>query len=118
MPLYHIISLTTSYKGKSNSKGQSLVEILVSITLAALFSGGAVITMGVALKTSATNKGKNRVNALVNQLAEVLVSTSKGNRHVMYDVTKGNDYQITLSGSIWITSSGQETIYRLRKSIY
>ena len=90
-------------------RGQSLIEVLIATTLAAIFIGGAVIAIGAALKTSATNKGKNQVNVLANQLSEVLVSTSKGNWHGIYDVTKGNDYQITLSGSVWTISSGQET---------
>ena len=91
------------------NKGQSLVEVMLSIFLSVIFIAASTVVMGVALKNMTANKARNQAVSLYNQAAEIIASVGKNNWHGLYDLTKDSDYQLTRSGNNWSITSGQET---------
>ena len=90
-------------------KGQSLVEILVAVAVGTILIGGSVGLMGVSIKSYGTVRKHLQANVLIRQAAEVIQSLARSNWHNIYDLTKGTDYKISLSGNFWTISAGQET---------
>jgi len=90
-------------------KGQSLVEILVAVAIGTILIGGSVGLMGVSIKSYGTVRKHLQANVLIRQAAEVIQSLARSNWHNIYDLTKGTDYKISLSGNFWTISTGQET---------
>ncbi len=91
------------------SRGQSLVEVLVAISIGTILIGGSVTLMGVSLKNYAGIRKHLQANVLIRQTIEVVQSLARSDWHSIYDLTKASDYQISLSGSTWTISEGQET---------
>jgi len=94
---------------KFKRKGQSLVEILVAVAVGTILIGGSVGLMGVSIKSYGTVRKHLQANILIRQAAEVIQSLARSNWHNIYDLTKGTDYKISLSGNFWTISAGQET---------
>jgi len=94
---------------KFKRKGQSLVEILVAVSVGTILVGGSVGLMGVSIKSYGTVRKHLQANVLIRQAAEVIQSLARSNWHNIYDLTKGTDYKISLSGNFWTISAGQET---------
>ena len=97
--------LNTQYR----RRGQSLIELLVAISVGTILIGGSVTLMGVSLKSYAGIRKHLQANVLIRQSAEVIQSLARSNWHSVYDLTKASDYKISLSGNTWAISSGQET---------
>ncbi len=97
--------LNTQYRWR----GQSLIELLVAISVGTILIGGSVTLMGVSLKSYAGIRKHLQANVLIRQSAEVIQSLARSNWHSVYDLTKASDYKISLSGNTWAISSGQET---------
>lgn len=91
------------------NKGQSLVELLVAVGIGTILIGGSAGLMGVSLKSYAGIKKHLQAKILIRQSAEVIQSLTRSNWHNIYDLTKGDDYKISLSGNFWTISAGQET---------
>ena len=91
------------------SRGQSLVELLVAISIGTILIGGSVGLMGVSIKSYGTVRKHLQANVLIRESAEVIQFLTRSNWHNIYDLTKGDDYKIVLSGNFWAISAGQET---------
>ena len=90
-------------------KGQSLVELLVAISIGTILIGGSVTLMGVSLKSYASIRKHLQANVLIRQTIEVIQTVARYDWHSIYDLTKESDYKISLSGNTWTISAGQET---------
>jgi len=90
-------------------KGQSLVELLVAISIGTILIGGSVALMGVSLKSYGVIRKHLQANVLIRQNIEVIQTLTRYDWHSIYDLTKASDYKISLSGNTWAISAGQET---------
>ncbi|TRZ83737.1 hypothetical protein D4R86_00215 [bacterium] len=90
-------------------KAQSLIELLVAVAIGTILIGGSVGLMGVSIKSYGTVKKHLQANVLIRESAEVIQSLARNSWHNIYDLTKGTDYKISLSGNFWTISAGQET---------
>lgn len=90
-------------------RGQSLIELLVAISIGTILIGGSVGLMGVSLKSYGTIRKHLQANVLIRQTVEVIQSLARYDWHSIYDLTKASDYKISLSGNTWTISAGQET---------
>ena len=90
-------------------KAQSLIELLVAVAIGTILIGGSVGLMSVSIKSYGTVKKHLQANVLIRESAEVIQSLARSNWHNIYDLTKGTDYKISLSGNFWTISTGQET---------
>jgi len=97
--------LNTQYR----PSGQSLIELLVAISIGTILIGGSVTLMGVSLKSYGTIRKHLQANVLIRQTIEVIQTLARYDWHSIYDLTKASDYQIGLSGNTWTISEGQET---------
>ena len=96
--------LNTQYR----PSGQSLIELLVAISIGTILIGGSAGLMGVSLKSYAGIRKHLQANILIRQATEVIQTLARYDWHSIYDLTKGSDYQIGLSGNTWTISEEQE----------
>ena len=94
---------------KQKFKAQSLIEILVAISVGIILIGGSVLLTSVALRTYQTIRQKITVNSLLRQQSEVLIFLAQDNWHNLYDLTRNSDYYATSTNNVWSINSGQET---------
>jgi len=94
---------------KSHYKAQSLIEILLAVTLGAMLIGSSASIMAVSLKSFQKNKEHLQANVLIRQAGEVIQSLVKSNWHEIYSLAKATNYRLNLSNNVWTFSSGQET---------
>jgi len=97
------------FHSHSLRKGQSLIELLVAVGIGTILIGGSATLMGVSIKSYAGTRKHLQSNVLIRQTAEVIQSLTRSDWHNIYDLSKGSDYKISLSGNFWIISTGQET---------
>jgi len=90
-------------------KAQSLVELLVAISIGTILIGGSVTLMGVSLKSYASIRKHLQANVLIRQTIEVIQTLARYDWHIIYDLTEASDYKISLSGNTWTISEGRET---------
>jgi len=90
-------------------KAQSLVELLVAISIGTILIGGSVTLMGVSLKSYASIRKHLQANVLIRQTIEVIQTLARYDWHSIYDLTEASDYKISLSGNTWTISEGRET---------
>jgi type II secretory pathway pseudopilin PulG len=90
-------------------KGQSLMEVLIAIGIAAALIGSVVSTYVVSLRSNANA----RLSAIGTQLAQEtydnIKALSEADWHSIYLVTKGANYHLSLSGDSFIIIPGIET---------
>jgi len=91
------------------SCGQSLIELLVAISVGTILIGGSVTLMGVSLKSYGTVRKHLQANILIRQTTEVIQTLARYDWHSIYDLTKGSDYKISLSENTWAINAEQET---------
>jgi len=102
----------TKYKIQNTQyrfSGQSLVELLVAISIGTILIGGSAGLMGVSLKSYASIRKHLQANVLIRQAAEVIQSLARSDWHSIDNLTEVSNYQISLSGNTWTISAGQET---------
>ena len=87
---------------------QSLLELLVAVAIGVILIGGSVSLMEISLKTYNSTKRNLQANVLLREAAQVIHSSVVSDWHSIYDLNKGADYKISLSGATWIISAGQE----------
>jgi len=95
---------------KKYLKGQSLLELLVSITLGVIFIGSSVGAITLALWEFNSLRQHLQANSLMRQAAEVIQMFAYDNWHRIYDLPKDVDHRIVfqVSDNTWSISSGQE----------
>jgi len=94
---------------KQKFKAQSLIEILVAISVGIILIGGSVLLISVALRSYEAIRQKITVNSLLRQQSEVLIFLAQDNWHNLYDLTRNSDYYATSTNNVWSINSGQET---------
>jgi type II secretory pathway pseudopilin PulG len=91
-------------------KGQSLMEVLIAIGIAATLIGSVVSTYVVSLRSNANA----RLSAIGTQLAQETYDNVKAlaesDWHSVYLITKSADYHLALSGDNFDIVSGTETV--------
>jgi len=90
-------------------KGQSLVELLVAISIGTILIGGSVTLMGVSLKSYGTIRKHLQANVLIRQTIEIIQILARYDWYSIYDLAEESNYKISLSGNTWTISAGQET---------
>jgi len=93
----------------SSKKAQSLVEILVAISVGVILIGSSTVLIGVSLKSYNSIRQHLQASFLIRQESEAIQSLAQNNWHSIYNLNKQSDYQINLSGNKWEISPGQET---------
>ena len=101
--------LNTQYR----RRGQSLIELLVAISIGTILIGGSVTLMGVSLKSYAGIRKHLQANVLIRESVEVIQILARYDWHSIYDRTKSTaesttDYKITASSTTWLIEAGQE----------
>jgi len=90
-------------------RGQSLIELLVAISIGTILIGGSVTLMGVSLKSYAGIRKHLQANVLIRQTIEVIQTLARYDWHSIDNLTEASDYEISLFGNTWTISAGQET---------
>ena len=90
-------------------KAQSLVELLVAISIGTILIGGSVTLMGVSLKSYGAVRKHLQANILIRQSAELIQSLAYSDWHNIDQLEEGSNYQIIASSTTWTISTGQET---------
>ena len=90
-------------------RGQSLIEILVAISVGIILIGGSVLLISVALRSYEAIRQRITVNSLLRQQSEVLIFLAQDNWHNLYDLTRNSNYYATSTNNVWSINSGQET---------
>src|SRR3989338_2923849 len=94
-----------------NSKGQSLIEILIGITIAGMLISGAVLTITASLRSSVQNKNIQTATSLGQELLDKASVFAEGGWLGIYNLSKSpTQYYLAISGPSFVTSSGAETI--------
>ncbi|KKU77394.1 MAG: hypothetical protein UY12_C0026G0013 [Parcubacteria group bacterium GW2011_GWA2_47_8b] len=94
-----------------NSKGQSLIEILIGITIAGMLISGAVLTITASLRSSVQNKNIQTATSLGQELLDKASVFSEGSWLGVYNLDKSlTEYYLATSGPSFVTSIGMETI--------
>ena len=106
-----IKSYINSLNSTVNTKhcGQSLIELLVAISIGTILIGGSVTLMSVSLKSYGVIRKDLQTNVLIRQNIELIQILTRYDWHSIYDLTKASDYKISLSGNTWTINAGQET---------
>jgi len=89
----------TIHNTQYRRRGQSLVELLVAISIGTILIGGSVTLMGVSLKSYGAIRKHLQANVLIRQNIEVIQTLARYDWHSIYDLTKASDYKISLSGN-------------------
>lgn len=94
-----------------NRSGQSIVEILVALSIGALIIGAAVLSISVALRSNTANVGSSFASPLAKELIEKVRIIAEGNWTDVYNQPKGADlYIITDTGGAQKIIAGEEGI--------
>ena len=91
--------------------GQSLIELLVAISIGTILIGGSVTLMGVSLKSYAGIRKHLQANVLIRESAEVIQILARYDWHSIDDLEEAGVHRISLSGNsnTWtIISDGQK----------
>lgn len=92
----------------TNNKGQSLIEILIGIGIAAIIIGGAAVTIGLTLRSNVQTKNVQIATGFAQQLLDQLTDFANANWHNVYDI--GGSYYLTSVGGTISSVSGQESL--------
>ena len=90
-------------------KAQSLLELLVAISVGIILIGSSVTIMGVSLRIYKSIREKYTASTLLRAESEELISLSHDNWHNLDDLTRNSDYYATSTNNVWSINSGQET---------
>ncbi|HPP64901.1 MAG TPA: hypothetical protein PK418_01860 [Candidatus Paceibacterota bacterium] len=91
-----------------NFRGQSLLELLLSIGVGTILIGGSVLLMATSLKSYQSIKQRLTINSLSRQEAEVIISKAQDSWHSVYDLTRATNYYATSTNNVWSFNSGKE----------
>lgn len=89
-------------------KAQSLVELLVAISVGTILIGGSVTLMGVSLKSYASIRKHLQANVLIRQASEVIQSLARYDWHSIDDLEEASVHRISFGNTWTIISDGQK----------
>ena len=88
--------------------GQSLLEILVALSLGVLFIGSALALFGVSFRTQTNLDFNFNSHTLLKEYAEMISYSSKNQWNSLFNLTRDTPYRIDFSGNIWSFNQGFE----------
>lgn len=90
--------------------GQSLIEVLVGLTIGAILIGSAGLGIGFMLKSTTSNDNLQAASGIVRQTLDEVRSYASANWQNIYGLTKGLDtqYFLNASGTTFYTIQGKE----------
>ena len=92
-------------------QGQTLIEILIGITVGAIIIGGTAGALVVTFKASLENKSFQNVSYLNQELMDNVTSFSEANWRNVYDLNKSpNQYYINIVSGGFAAVTGPENI--------
>jgi len=93
------------------NKGQSIIELMIGITIAVILISGATASLAVTLRSSLQNKFLRTASSLAQDLLDKVTVFSEQNWHNIYDLDKSpNKWRLVLSGGNFSASTGMETL--------
>jgi len=101
-----------SEKSWRNREGQTLIEILIGLGVAAVIIGGAVYSIVFTLSSGSETQKKQAATGLARELIGQVRTLADGNWLDLYDLPiKGDDgsYYVMSSGTILVATSGYQT---------
>lgn len=94
-----------------NRSGQSLIEILIAISIGALIIGAAVLSISVALRSNTANVGSAFASPLAKELLEKARIIAEGKWTDVYDQPRATDlYIVSDTGGVQKIIRGQEGV--------
>lgn len=99
--------LKNSFKSE---RGQSLVEVLIGISLAAILIGSAVIAIALTLRSNVQSKNIQTAVLLNNELLDRIAIFGEANWHNIYNLNKGSPYHLEPSESSFAALNSPETL--------
>jgi len=95
---------------KNNRSGQSLIEMIVAMSIGILMIGTATSALFLILRSSQLSGNNQIASALNVSLSDNLTSVIEGSWNNIYGLTKGMNYFIATSSGQLVVQSGQEQI--------
>ena len=89
-------------------KAQSLVEVLLAVTVGVILIGSSVMLIGISIKTYRSIKQHLQANFLFRQEAEAIEVLAKSNWYSIYELERETDYSISFTENIWECTEGKE----------
>lgn len=110
----HIIDNTKCLilKFLKKREGQSLIEVLVGLTIGAILIGGASLGIGFILKSTTSNDNLQSASGIVRQTLDEVRSYASARWQNIYSLTKGSGapYFLNASGTAFYTIEGKESV--------
>ncbi|MDD3434821.1 MAG: hypothetical protein PHD96_02755 [Candidatus Pacebacteria bacterium] len=88
--------------------GQSLLEILVALSLGVLFMGSALALFGVSFRAQTNLDFNFNSHTLLKEYAEMISYSSKNQWNSLFNLTRDTPYRIDFSNNIWSFNQGFE----------
>ncbi len=92
--------------------GQSLIEIIVALTIGALLIGAASLALVFVLRSSTTNQGLHSANVFSQDYIDKTRTLADSNWQSVYGLQKGTStsYMIVASGTNFLVMTGKEGV--------
>lgn len=97
-------------RSKHWEKGQSLIEIIIGLTVGVLIVGGVTTLIGLNLRSSYDTRTVQAAASLAQELVEQAKSVSESSWHNVYNLTKGTGQRYYISSTTLSVSNGIETV--------
>jgi prepilin-type N-terminal cleavage/methylation domain-containing protein len=95
----------------SSQKGQTLIEVLIGITIGAVVIGGAAGLISVTLRSNLQNKSYQVASSLNQELINNVMSFTQANWRNIYDLNKSPaQYYLSVSGTGFAAIAGAENV--------
>lgn len=94
----------------SNKKGQSLIEILIALTIAVIIISGVTVLIIVSMRSNTETKSTQISTTLGQELIDSVKSVAEQDWHLIYDLNKGAANKYYISSSTHAVVAGTETI--------
>ena len=102
-----------------NNKGQSLIEILVGIGIAAIIIGGAAVTIGLTLRSNVQTKNVQAGTGFAQELLDQLSDFASANWHNVYDLNHApSQYYLTSPAGTISSAGGQQSLPPVEGVVY
>ena len=94
------------------TRGQSLIEIIVALTVGVVLVGGVSTLIGLNIRTSYDAKTIQAATALAQEVSDKVKSVAEADWHNIYNLNKGSTYQYFISTTTpsIVINSGAELI--------
>lgn len=94
---------------RSTESGQSLVELLIALSVGGILLGSAATLLQVALRASAQDKFSRAAASLSEELVEKVTVFAGEDWRNIYDLQKGATYQLAVQGGSFVATDPNPT---------